>query len=110
MNASPAESRRSAPVLDVLRPQERLLSGSAAWPRHLRIYVVLHATWLALYAFLGKGFAYAGWAPVYVSEVLLFFAFATLLCSSRVLSLLRSPLGVMMVCFFSWQLHCLLPY
>ena len=41
------------------------------WPKGLRVYLAAHGLWLALYAFLGKGFAHAGWPPVYVGEFLL---------------------------------------
>jgi hypothetical protein len=70
---------------------------------------VLHAIWLALYAFLGKGFAYAGWQPFYVSELLLLLAFGTILSSRKILTLFTTPLGLIMSVFLGWQLICAVP-
>jgi len=76
----------------------------------LRVYLLIHAAWLILYALLGKGFAYAGWPPFYVSEVLVVLAFIAIGSSGCVLRLLRTPLGVLLSCFIVWQLIRTAPF
>lgn len=80
------------------------------WPRFLLFYSFLQCTWFALYAFLGKGFAYTGWAPFYVSELLLLAAVPALFATRRVMVLLRTPVGLVLSCFLFWQLICMAPY
>ncbi len=80
------------------------------WPRLLSAYAITHGAWLVLYALLGKGFAYAGFAPFYVGELLLLLALLAVLGSGRLVALIRTPLGVIMLTFLLWQLACLLPY
>jgi len=85
-------------------------AGAHRWPRGLKAYAAMHGIWLVLYALLGKGFAYAGWQPFYVSELLLLFSFIALCGTGRIGSLLRTPLGCIMACFLAWQLACMVPY
>lgn len=80
------------------------------WPRHLLFYSSLHGLCFALYAFLGKGFAYAGWHPFYVSELLLLLAIPAFFATRRVRSLLATPIGGVLLCFMIWQLICMVPY
>ena len=80
------------------------------WPAFLTAYVVIHGLWLVLYAFLGKGFAYAGFPPFYVSELLLALALWVLLTSNRAMALLRTPVGILMIAFLGFQIACLVPY
>lgn len=80
------------------------------WPRILLFYAFLHGLWFALYAFLGKGFAYAGWPPFYVSEFLLGLAVIALLVTRRLGSLVLTPIGGILGCFVLWQIACMLPY
>src|SRR5947208_3004689 len=44
---------------------------ASRWPRGFLAYVVLQGVWIALYALLGKGFAYAGIEPFYPGDDLL---------------------------------------
>jgi hypothetical protein len=80
------------------------------WPRIPLVYAFLHGLWFALYAFLGKGFAYAGWPPFYVSEFLLGLALIALLATRKLGSLILTPLGGILSCFVLWQVACMAPY
>ncbi len=80
------------------------------WPRALRIYVGIHSIWLVLYAFLEKGFAYAGWAPFYVSELLVLLGVVALIGTRSLPTLIRTPLGICVSCFLAWQAACTVPY
>jgi O-Antigen ligase len=69
--------------------------------------------WFLLYALLGKGFAYAGYAPLYVGEILLavgVVAMATTVPSGHLGSLARTPIGAILIVFMTWELACSLPY
>jgi hypothetical protein len=94
-------------ALNALTPSTEQAS---AWPRGLRIYFGLHCAWFALYALLGKGFAYAGYQPFYVGELLLVLAVFALIASRRLAMLALTPIGGAMVCFGAWQLICAAPY
>jgi hypothetical protein len=80
------------------------------WPLGLRFYVALHCAWFALYAVFGRGFAYAGWPPVYVGEMLLLTAVVALFAARRTCRILRTPLGAVMICFLLWQAACTAPF
>jgi len=97
--SSPTASSESSPTRE-----------NRAWPLSLRVYAGIHGVWLALYAFLGKGFAYAGWAPFFVSELLVMLALVALIASGSFGALWRSPLGISTACFLAWQAICTAPY
>lgn len=80
------------------------------WPAGLKFYLSLHLIWVALYILLGKGFAYAGYAPIYAGELLLLGGLFALVATQRVLSLCRTPLGAVLLTFLSWQILCTAPY
>lgn len=80
------------------------------WPRFLSAYVIVHSISWLLYALLGKGFAYAGFPPLYAGEVLLAFGLVALLISERLGALVRTPLGGLMVLFLIWQSLCAIPH
>ncbi len=82
----------------------------ATWPQALKVYVGMHGLWLVLYAFLGKGFAYAGWAPFFVSELLLVASIFALLASRTIGALFKTSLGMVSVAFVLWQLLCTVPH
>jgi hypothetical protein len=84
--------------------------GEQDWPGLIRVYAALHCIWFALYALLGKGFAYAGLPPLYAGEFLLLCAVFVLFSTSRLSALLRTPIGFVMVCFVTWQIICTIPY
>jgi hypothetical protein len=88
----------------------RITGRTRHWPRPLAAYALLHGVWFALYALLGKGFAYAGFPPLYAGEILLSFALVALVGSGRVAALLRTPLGLLMASFTVWQIVCTAPY
>ena len=89
---------------------KRMRLGTRSWPSFFRIYLVIHGLWLVLYAVLGKGFAYAGWPPFYVSEMLVGLALIAIASSGCTLRLLRTPLGLLMSCFIAWQLVRTVPF
>lgn len=102
-------------VTSTLQPTHDLTTsrrGIAAkkWPIALSLYVALHGAWFLLYAILGKGFAYAGIAPIYVGEILLLFACVVFVSSGHVLTLLRTPIGGFVALFFLIQGACTFPY
>lgn len=80
------------------------------WPLPLRLYVLMHGSWLGLYAFFGKGFAYAGWPPLYVSEFLMILGLVILVASRTLGHLLRTPIGALSVGFLALQLNATAPY
>ncbi len=94
-------------TLDATFPQNIRV---VTWPRFLLFYSSLHGLCFALYAFLGKGFAYAGWRPFYVSEFLLLLAVPTFFAARRTRSLLVTPVGGALLSFMCWQLICTVPY
>src|SRR5579871_1957093 len=93
-------------VSPVLPPVRR----ASSWPTGLKAYLIMHAVWLCMYALLGKGFAYAGWSPFYVSELLLVLACVATVGTGRIAVLFRTPLGVLMGIFLAWQVVCMTPY
>jgi hypothetical protein len=80
------------------------------WPRFLLFYSSLHGLCFALYAFFGKGFAYAGWPPFYVSEFLLLLAVPAFFAARRSRLLLATPIGGVLLCFMAWQFICMVPH
>ncbi|HTS77842.1 MAG TPA: O-antigen ligase family protein [Bryobacteraceae bacterium] len=84
--------------------------AARAYPGAVKLYVWLHCTWFALYALLGKGFAYAGYPPIYAGEVLLFFAVCAVFLTQRSAAPLLTPIGAIMVCFVAWQIMRMAPY
>jgi hypothetical protein len=84
--------------------------GQLRNPRALSFYAALHCAWFALYALLGKGFAYAGWQPFFAGEILLTAAIFALFFTGRVRALVLTPLGIIMACFLAWQAACMVPY
>jgi hypothetical protein len=100
-------------------PRPRLVSsdGDASrvariviWPRFLLFYSLLHCLFFALYAFLGRGFAYAGWPPFYVSEMLLILAVPAFFAARRARDLFLTPIGALLLFFIIWQSVCLVPF
>lgn len=87
-----------------------IIRRPARWPRFLGAYAVIHGIWLVMYALLGKGFAYAGFAHLYVGEVLLVLAGFALLNARRTVHLFNTPTGILLTCFLAWQTACMLPY
>jgi len=87
-----------------------LSAHAQRWPRLLSAYVALHGLWFLFYALLGKGFAYAGFPPLYVGEILLLAAIGALFGSSRAFVVAKTPLGVLMIAFLAFQITCSLPY
>jgi len=76
--------------------------------RSARAFLATLAGLLVVYAFMGKGGAYIGVAPVYVSEVVLALGLLTLLANLR-----RLRVGVtelLLVAFMAWGAARTLPY
>lgn len=83
---------------------------TSQWSRWFKFYVGLHGVWLACYALLGKGFAYLGWPPLFVGELLLAFGCIALITARRLSALLRSRIGKCLIVFTVWQAICAVPY
>ena len=79
-------------------------------PTVVRRYVTLYCACFALYAILGKGFAYVGVSPVYVGEVLLGLSVVVAVFYAGLQLLSSSPLGVLLIIFGIWQAVCTVPY
>lgn len=56
------------------------------------------------YAFLNKGFAYVGVAPLFIGEITLVVLLVCALVSRSDLRFFRSPIAVATVCFVLWQI------
>lgn len=87
----------------------RRLSGPH-WPGGFRAYTRLHGVFLALYATLGRGFAYAGVNPFYVGELLFLAGLSAAAGTQRLHLLARTRLGVLLLVFAAWQMVCTAPY
>jgi hypothetical protein len=68
------------------------------------------AVGFALYAFLGKGFAYASFGSIYVGEILLGLGLLALIATQRFGRLLHNPYGLLLLAFGMWQAACTVPY
>jgi hypothetical protein len=108
---------QGAALLEASTPQSQHSDGRIScaprvviWPRFLLFYSSLHGLCFALYAFLGKGFAYAGWQPFYAGELLLLIAVPAFFAARRVRSLLFTPIGGVLLCFTAWQVRCMIPH
>jgi hypothetical protein len=97
-------------TLPVILRTPPVVRRAVIWPRFLLLYSSLYCLFFALYAFFGKGFAYAGWPPFYVSELLLLLGIPAFFAASRARALLFTPIGILLLCFIVWQLLCVLPY
>jgi len=110
---SPPEEVLSQPIRQ-RSPGRRIgykSSGIApAVPTVVRRYVTLYCACFALYAILGKGFAYVGVSPVYAGEILLGLSVVVAVFYAGLQLLSSSPLGVLLVIFGLWQAACTLPY
>src|SRR5689334_51932 len=78
------------------------------WPSFLKAFVWIHGLCLAMYALLGKGFAYAGFPPVFVGEILLLVAGVSFLAARTARHLLRTLTGLVLLSFVVWQTVCML--
>jgi hypothetical protein len=110
MSTSWSSTLAPAPNYPWQARRSRLRVNTRSWPRVLRLYLLIHGTWLLLYALLGKGFAYAGWPPLYVSEILLALALIAIASSGCLARLLRTPLGCLLSCFIAWQMVRTVPF
>jgi hypothetical protein len=62
------------------------------------------------YALCGKGFAYAGYPPIFVGEIVLTLGVFTAILFGRGRELFDSPLAWLVLCFAAWGLCRTLPY
>jgi hypothetical protein len=64
------------------------------------------------YAFLGRGFAYVGFPPIFVGEIGLFLAVAAILTSLGRFkhTLWRCPVSWLLILFIAWGAACTYPY
>ncbi len=106
----PTASPARIPVAERDNTAERAQRKLQQWPWLLRGFMAILGVCLALYAFLGKGFAYFGWPPLYVGEILLLVGLLTLPFSQRMFSLCLSPIGVIFMAFVAWQAIRTVPF
>ncbi len=91
-------------------------------PRRLRVavsrrqksyvarYIAFHSVCFFLYAAVGKGFAYVGYAPLFIGEVLLLCGLYVALKTGNPVRLASTPIGIALVVFFLWGLARTLPF
>jgi len=102
---------KAGPPVTGPRHVRRSFSVSAGGPRpYLAWYVAVLSVCLFLYAVLGKGFAYAGYEPVYIGEVLLFCGLAVAAGARGWAWLARTPIGLLLGAFSLWGLARTLPF
>jgi hypothetical protein len=89
-------------------------SSASNWRRRKDNYLLRYTTFFCLcfflYAVLGKGFAYAGVAPVFVGELLLVTGVVVAIRTGKVTYLAETPIGLLLIVFCLWQSVCTLPY
>jgi hypothetical protein len=73
-----------------------------------RLFLGALAVILVLYAFFGRGIAYLGVSPIYMSEMVLFLGLLALLVSIRRLQL--TAVHVLLLAFMAWGVMRTLPY
>lgn len=83
---------------------------TANWPVPARMLMAAYCLCFALYALLGKGFAYLGARPVFVGEVMLALGLCAALLSRRAAVLCGQPLGVILIATAIWGLVRTVPY
>lgn len=70
--------------------------------------------WLCIvllgYALLGRGFAYLGFAPVYIGEITAAFGLVAFLAAGTRRALLRMPSMYLLAAFMIWGAACTVPY
>lgn len=108
--ASASLSYGLSPVDQRVRARIAIQSTIARWPTPLRLYLWIHSIWVALYLLLGKGFAYAGWAPFYAGEMLLIASVVALFLTRSSRALVSSFIGKTIMLFLVWQAVCTIPY
>ena len=86
--------------------------GTVAYlfPRLPQVYAALLGGGLIGYAFLGRGFAYLGYPPLFVGEVLLALGITVVLLRGRVGSVLATPLSWPILIFIGIGAASTLPY
>lgn len=88
-----------------------ILTGVLYFQRRLP-WVYLGILWISLlgYAFADKGFAYMGYSPFYIGEILLFLGVLTFLLSDGWRSVKQSPLSWLLIVFAAWGAIRTIPY
>lgn len=73
-------------------------------------WFVFLAIALGGYAINGKGFAYLGYPPAYIGEILLISGLIVLLCGGYLRELLESPLSYVLLAFCAWGAIRTIPF
>ena len=73
-------------------------------------YVLFHSFCFIMYATVGKGFAYTGYPPIFIGEILLLWSIITAFAARRFATLIERPLGLLLTAFFIWGIVCTVPY
>lgn len=88
-----------------------LATVAFAFPdRYVRATTVAVAILLIGYASLGRGFAYIGFRPVFVGEIVLVLGIAAALASRAIGRTFRSPVAWLLLAYMAWGLICTVPY
>jgi O-Antigen ligase len=74
------------------------------------IYILLLAGVLLGYAFLGKGFAYLGFPPIFIGEIAFFTGFIVLLRTGCLIAALMTAPSLALAAAMGWVLICTLPF
>jgi len=99
-----------------VRAHTKLVPGSQSsainqgLPYFIRRYAGFYYACFALYAVLGRAFAYAGTAPVFISEILLSAGVSVAIFLAKPGRLGGSLLGFLLILFGLWQASCTAPY
>ncbi len=118
-NVSPASNPTervlvNEPLTEVGAPERwksyRGSRGSASSEKGMQRYILFHSFCFIMYATLGRGFAYTGYSPIFIGEILLLWSIVTGFAARRFATLIERPLGLLLTCFFFWGIICTVPY
>ena len=75
-----------------------------------KIFLVSLGILLTGYVLLGKGFAYIGYPPIFVSEIVLFLGLLSVVYGGQLNFALRSPISWIIIIYVLWGAFCSVPY
>jgi hypothetical protein len=85
-------------------------AGLLSPSRYVRFFLGALGGLLVGYAFFNKGFAYLGYAPLFVGEITLALGLAALLGGRGLKPVLRSPVSWLLIAFAAWGAARTAPY
>jgi hypothetical protein len=75
-----------------------------------KLFLYALATLLTGYAFFGRGFAYIGYPPLFIGEIVLAMGLLLVVPSGGVEASLRSPVSRLIVALMTWGAICTVPF